>query len=195
MPDSTELPREEHTSKISLPDAATPEVTLPEDIIGELKELDDRFTDSADRAIMKKYESIGAIQFLERVPKDELINYIHECGPAIRLNTMPVRDSKGAIIAYDVYRENPNAIIESPDEIARIDKLSDDFMSEIRAEKLKLLDAAVLQGRATDLGEMSLNEWVKLPDEVLENSVTTIYLYDANGVRLDKVRVYRVHKN
>jgi hypothetical protein len=65
-------------------------------------------------------------------------------------------------------------------------------MSRIRGEKLKLLDAAVQQGRATDLGEMSVSEWSGLPGKGLDDCAK-VHLYDETGAPLGKVRVYQVH--
>jgi hypothetical protein len=167
------------------------ELALPEGIRAELEYLDNAFTWAADEAIATEYEKIGVTQFLRTITKDEVRDFREKNRPASSIALRPLRDETGDVVAYNAYRININAANENPDAVARIDKLSTDFVAKIRTEKLKFLDAAVAQGRAEDLGEMSIEKWSTLPDDVLEEAVE-IHLYNNDGKPTGKLRVYRI---
>jgi len=168
-------------------------ITLPDDIRAEIVDIDSRFSESADAAIHAEYEKIGALQFLKKVSIEDCDVFLFREREQNNssLSVHPILGESGEIVAYDVYRVNQNAVGENTEAVSRIRDLSIKLESDIRTEKLKLLDAAVSEGRASDLGEMSGEEWAELADETLDESVA-VHLYDAEGNRLNRMRVFRI---
>lgn len=160
-------------------------------LVNDYSKLENINRSKRDTETMVEYEKLGAVEFLNELTTEDLEKFV-----AVRpdgsknLTASPIYDESGNFTGrYKIYEQKPEVINQKSKEIEeiaeRVKKDHEKSYIVIEEERLKIMEQQIKQGRAEDLGEVTLAELYSQHPDFKASEDVLISLFDGSGRRIE----------